>query len=598
MLALRTSARARHGGHYSVLVSNALGTVWSEPARLTVDRVAARPGGPDLNYYSGTGPDKRVTCLAIDRDSRVLIGGHFNSVDGLARTRLARLLEDGAVDASFQPPGPLSNGWVNTVAVRNDGRVWVGGAFYGDGPLGRVHAIARLLPNGTLDTTFNRSGFTSGAAEALVPLADGGALAGGQFQLVSWPYAAGVIRLDAGGLVLTQFICRINLDGTVYGLAAQADGKFVMGGDFYEVNGVFRKGVARLDTNGVVDLTFDPGAGANSPIRAVVVQPDGRLLLAGSFSRFAGRPYNRLARLNPDGSRDASFEPGLGADHAVYALALQTDGKTLVAGSFNDIGGMRVSGITRLNADGSLDLTYETQPGADGTVQAVALLPHGAACIAGDFGRVGGVARSRVARLLPAAADAGAPKILAGPESLVVKSGADAYFGVLASGQPAPSYQWQLNHADLPAAERWFLRLPNVRVTNAGSYSVNVRNARGSVASGLAFLWVTPPSRSAGAPDIDFYSGLGPSDAVRSVFVQPDRRLLIAGAFTEVNGVQTPHLARLLPDGRVDASFVSALRPNDQLRAAALQTDGKVLAGGVLVRSNTSPLVVRLHADG
>jgi hypothetical protein len=83
-----------------------------------------------------------------------------------------------------------------------------------------------------------------------------------------------------------------------------------------------------------VDLSFDPGSGVNRDVFAIAVQPDGKVLLGGAFSAVNGAIRTRIARLNPDGSPDSSFNPGAGVGDAVFSLAAQPDGKVLIGGRF------------------------------------------------------------------------------------------------------------------------------------------------------------------------------------------------------------------------------------------------------------------------
>jgi uncharacterized delta-60 repeat protein len=113
------------------------------------------------------------------------------------------------------------------------------------------------------------------------------------------------------------------------------NGQLVIAGYFSSFNGTNRNRVARLNSDGSVDATFDPGSGANSFVEAAAVQPDGKVLVGGWFTSFNGTPRNNIARLNTDGSLDTSFNPvsGLGsAGLNVESLAVQPDQKVLVGG--------------------------------------------------------------------------------------------------------------------------------------------------------------------------------------------------------------------------------------------------------------------------
>src|SRR6185437_1814069 len=131
-----------------------------------------------------------------------------------------------------------------------------------------------------------------------------------------------------------------NANNDVRVLAVQADGKILAGGDFTSIGGQTRNQIARLNPDGSLDTSFDPNA--NSEVRAIAMQADGKILVGGSFSSIGGQPRNDIARLRPDGSLDASFDPNVTnatGTGAVFAIAVQADGKILVGGVFTSIGG-------------------------------------------------------------------------------------------------------------------------------------------------------------------------------------------------------------------------------------------------------------------
>src|SRR5439155_548669 len=147
-------------------------------------------------------------------------------------------------------------------------------------------------------------------------------------------------RVNASGTLDTGFNPGEN--STVQALAVQADGKIVAGGSFTTLGNsgtTARNRIGRLNLDGTVDTGFDPGA--NRPVRALAVQADGRILVAGDFTTLGGggtgtTVRNRIGRLNADGTLDTSFNPG--ANLAVLALAIEADGKILVGGNFTTLG--------------------------------------------------------------------------------------------------------------------------------------------------------------------------------------------------------------------------------------------------------------------
>ena len=128
----------------------------------------------------------------------------------------------------------------------------------------------------------------------------------------------------------------------------QDDERIVIGGDFTEFNGRPRNRIARLDSDGKLDETFNPGAGPDSGIRAIALQRDQKILLGGVFNYFNDTPLNHIARLNVNGSVDLSFQPGEGFNDVVRAIGIQPDGKILAAGHFTNYNGVACSRIARL----------------------------------------------------------------------------------------------------------------------------------------------------------------------------------------------------------------------------------------------------------
>jgi uncharacterized delta-60 repeat protein len=177
----------------------------------------------------------------------VIIGGDFTTVSSTPRSRVARLEANGTLDSNFFPD-PVAPGPVFAVAVQADGKVIIGGDFTFVGGTPRFR-LARLHSNGMLDTSFDPG---SGA------------------------------------------------DATVYALALQPDGKLWVGGDFENIRGTNWNRIARLTADGALDPLFNPGTGANDSVYAIVLQPNGKALIGGDFTQVDGMPRHGIARLAGD----------------------------------------------------------------------------------------------------------------------------------------------------------------------------------------------------------------------------------------------------------------------------------------------------------
>jgi uncharacterized delta-60 repeat protein len=165
------------------------------------------------------------------------------------------------------------------------------------------------------------------------------------------------------------------------------------GGQFFSLAGLTRPYLGRLNSDGTLDGGFNPSP--NSTVNAVAIQADGKVLLAGEFTVVAGQSRNRLARLHPDGSLDAGFDPG--PNGPVYTLALQADGAILAGGGFSSLAGLSRGSLGRLQADGSADLTFN--PGANSTVYAIGVGGNGRVLVGGLFGSLAGQSRTYLGRL-------------------------------------------------------------------------------------------------------------------------------------------------------------------------------------------------------
>jgi uncharacterized delta-60 repeat protein len=207
-------------------------------------------------------------------------------------------------------------------------------------------------------------------------------------------------------------------NGPVNAMVVQpADGKIVIGGSFTMVNGVARGGLARLNPDGMLDTSFDPGTGVtgfDATVKAIVLQPDGRLMVGGSFTAYNGVSRQGVVRVNADGSRNAGFNPGTGfatdiQSNLVNVLVLQSDGKVIAGGRFQSYNGTGiVPHLARLNTNGSLDTSFNPGSGPDsngtgvaGIVFALALQNDGKLIVGGQFFNVSNVLLRACFRLNP-----------------------------------------------------------------------------------------------------------------------------------------------------------------------------------------------------
>ena len=181
---------------------------------------------------------------------------------------------------------PNANGMVRVVVVQPDGKILLGGDFTtlspnGGAPVTRNH-IARLNPDGTLDTAFNPN--ANNTVYSIAVQADGKILVGGDFSAERTASADRRATASPGSIPPPDWLIRSTRTRTVIvdSIAVQADGKILVGGNFFIIGGQARNGIARLDaTTGMAD-SFNPNANAIG-VHAITVQADGKILVGGSF---------------------------------------------------------------------------------------------------------------------------------------------------------------------------------------------------------------------------------------------------------------------------------------------------------------------------
>ena len=447
-------------------------------------------------------------------DGSIVIVGNFTKVNGVDRLNIAKLLPASNVDLSFMPANVFSPGQAaDAIELLPDGKfiISVGGKLY------------RLNADGSLDNTFNSPSNLTQISKFVID-ASGNILLNGGF-LENGATVFKFARLNPDGSVSTSFNVSFGIGGSASVLAAQTDGKIIVAGEFSQVGGVPRKNIARLNTDGTLDTSFNPGTGFDFTVEEIIVQADGRILVGGNFTTYNGTPRAAIARLNADGSLDTSFNPIISSNGVVYSITLQADGKIVIGGFFSSVNGQNRNGLARLNADGILDTSFNPIFGS-GSIQSIVVQADGKILVGGSFNGVNGFNRVNLVRLNS-------------------DGSLDSSFN---AGNIASVRQIELN-AD---GKYVVLTTTVVRLNNNGS------------------------------ADATFQSPTFASALVNTILVQPDGSIIVGGNFIVVNNISRSNLARLKSDGTVDTSFFPGA--NNQVRAIIRQSDGKILVGGDFTR--------------
>ena len=365
----------------------------------------SQPGSYDPTFNTtdvgAGGANGTILSTVIQSDGKIIIVGGFTMYNGTARNNIARLNTDGSLDAGFNP-GTGANSTIHATAIQSDGKIIISGLFSSFNGTARNN-IARLNSDGSLDAAFNPGTGTSSTIYATAIQSDGKIIIGGTFTAYNGTARNNIARLNEDGSLDAAFDPGTGGGGTgafIYNITIQTNGKIIIGGLFTFYNGTARSRVARLNTDGSLDAGFTPGSGANNAIRASAIQSDGKVIIGGLFTTYNGTARSKIARLNTDGSLDTGFNPGTGADNTIFTTAVQADGKVIIGGLFASYNATAINRFARLNADGSLDAGFNIGTGANNTIFASSIQGDGKIIIGGLFTSYNGTARTRIARVI------------------------------------------------------------------------------------------------------------------------------------------------------------------------------------------------------
>lgn len=533
--------------------------------------VRLEPDGAVDTTFSCTGATNSIHTLDIDAAGRIVVGGLFGSICGDPSPGLARLLPDGSFDTSFVV-GTGFNGPVRHLAVQGDGRILAWGSFAlynGD----TVPPLLRLSSDGSLDTTFQVDFDTTPFIECIRPLPNGDVVVAGYAMSIGGQLTGPIIRLDStGGLLPNWSISDPLYSHTVHDIEKLVDGRFLIAG-YYQSNGWVQylrilDPFGQVDTtlylsseHGIIDITF----------------ADNKIAGIGFFDSYAGIAWGNIFMAEANGAPDLAFNPGGGASapSTVYDSFLQPDGAIVIGGWFKRYNGVTRRGVAKLTPDGMLDATFDPGEGMHSS--------HW----------------SQVRTVAPGADD----KIMVGGE---FESFDNAPYESLvclnSDGTIDTTFVNIIGEGGaLPIEVNDILPLPDGSFLVGGNFNSYTSEEGCDIVKILAG-GILDPSFSAGTgfTSLNNNSLHNNGTHVNEMLLQADGRILVAGHFSKYNGIVRRCIARILPTGALDGSFV----PDDfaayEAHAIALQSDGKILVGGDFTTwtGPQVPPLVRLFPNG
>jgi uncharacterized delta-60 repeat protein len=597
-------------------------------------------GTKDDDFDSRAGLDSQPFAVTVQSDDKVIYVGNFTNVGN----RIVRMNTSGSVDTTFN----AGNGGLNSTPTfvttqPSDGKILVGGNFTNYSG-SAVNRIVRINTDGTRDTSFNigtgfndtGGTFDSISVQTITFQSDDKIIVGGNFTSYSGSSINRIIRLETDGTIDTSFNVGTGFNGGVLTTAIQSDDKIIAGGSFGLYSGSAINRIARLNTDGTLDTTFNIGpTGFNNTISTIAIQSDGKVLVGGNFTLLNSGLINRLARLNTDGTQDTAFRDNWNIFYNSYIVPLfggisindikiQSDGKILI--------GNNTEKIYRLNTDGTLDTTFFTFFNSGGAITRNGLaltstdkiyisstisrykrdISYGGTNGLITFNKNGGINLKYVFMNINGDNFRGEFNYNTKELFIFTSNNFPTRSPINPLGQNY-SYLHKFKDGKLDnyfSKNLWIGFTPNAS-SNSGISSITFQSDNKILACG-SFTGFNGNTRNRflrlnndGTEDTSFNNNLGTGFNV-AIFTRPaiqsDGKILVGDNFTSFNGNTRNRLVRINSDGTEDTAFYTNLGTgfNVAINAVVLQSDGKILVGGAFTTLNgtTRNRLVRLNTDG
>lgn len=421
----------------------------------------------------------------------------------------------------------------------------------------------------------------NGIISAVARQPDGGIVIGGEFTQVGGVRRVGLARLLPDGTLDANW--NPDVVGMVYALAIGTDGAVYAGGYFYSVGGQVRSNIVKLHSSGSVDPLWD--ANVSGSVYAMQLAGDA-LYIGGDFNQVGGQPRNWIAKVSASGSGAVDLGWNAQADNSVRALAVAPGGWLYAGGWFNSMGGVPRDKLAKLPLGGSGNVDPDWNPGAYNLVRAIAVDAAGAVYVGGDFTGSGGELRRRIARLDGAgtgAADASwNPNANAPVHSLALDASGNLYVGgtFTSIGGQVRNRIARLATTGAGAADPgWDPGSDGLVAALALDGSGVVAGGRFSLAAG-APRWSVARLTAAGTAQTS--PNFEQQGFVYALARTLDGGTLVGGSFLGAGGQMRRNLLRLGPNRQLDANWNPG--SDGDVWALAVDGSGAAFAGGNFTR--------------
>lgn len=343
-------------------------------------------GQLDLSFHPPSNFNYSIESMAQQMDGKILVGGNFDDFQ-----YLKRLNTDGSLDSGFSAPAPFFAS-MKAIVIQPDGKIVTGGVGPKD--------LVRLNTDGSMDATFDAgAGIRFGGVSNIILQDDGKIIVGGNFDEFSGTLISGMIRLNPDGSIDNSFDLGLPVGSNVRDFDIQADGKIIIAGSVQ--SSIFLK---RFNTDNTEDASFNEDlVGADAEIYSINTVEDDKIIITGTFTSYNGTTRHQMARLNSNGSLDTSFEsyniPINNSNYTIFDAKELSEGQYLINGYFILYNELPSKYISKINNDGSIDETFNMGSGANATINSTYVQEDGKILIGGDFTSFNGTQINHLARL-------------------------------------------------------------------------------------------------------------------------------------------------------------------------------------------------------
>lgn len=485
------SVKVTQSGEYACVITNPVGTT-TATANLAVRSSLPEPQPIDPSFTLGPALSQPPRTALSQSDGKILLGGDFTLLNENQPQRgLARLNVDGSLDITFKPGSIDATGKVDSLAVQPDGKILVGGSFTSLNGTPRKY-LARLHPDGSLDSTFVAVIRSGGSVIQIAVAPDGRILVNSGsttlYRLKSDGSADPTwkeIRIVLGVRNSIVFTAKTQPFGI------QPDGKIIlaMSGTPSDTTTFPITSVIRLDVDGSIDTSFTDVSISEDSVSALRVHGDGRFVVASMFWDIVVRRY----------SADGQLEGEVRQLPATTA-AFTRDGFTWLGlrsvSSVTNILGVVRNQLARLNANGTLDLTFDAgsvlqnAAGVPATTTSILPLDDNRAIIIGRYAGSNGPAQPFIVRVNAQSLGGNAPVIVGStPKYVELPAGAPLTVAINATGSAPLTYTASTSQGTFTGNQ---YSIPAGSIVADGLFTISVGNKFGTAQSQSFFVRLAP----------------------------------------------------------------------------------------------------------